>query len=320
LRQTPAAAKGAAAGLSGLSDAARAAADAQMAATKQTLAVEEAFAKLGLTSSATLKKQADEARAAYDTIRASGLATAEDLKAAFEVYAQRAIAANNGVASDALRSEAAMQGVTLETRRAAAAAEGAAAAFGKIARNAGAAADAAKGLAGASNSFLDGGRQADRAVDIESLMYKKGASVEEVKAAGKYFGELYERLSATMLTGNLGNGANAARLTNLANDRAMTQALELARRELATGQAVDLGTSVSDLRKQRLARINYSAGLNGQRAQSDAIRGAGLQAREQPITINFGGSQFSFNAASRNDATRLVDMFKMLESEQQRSS
>jgi len=152
LRQTPAAAKGAAAGLSGLSDAARAAADAQMAATKQTLAVEEAFAKLGLTSSATLKKQADEARAAYKTIKDSGLATAIDLQRAFEIYAEKAIAANGGIATDAIRVEAAMAGVKLKTDEVTESAESAARAYKKIAKGATEAKDAVEGLAKAAEA------------------------------------------------------------------------------------------------------------------------------------------------------------------------
>lgn len=321
-RQTPTVAAGAASGLSGVSDAARAAADAQMAATKQTLAVEAAFARLGLTSSATLKKQATEAREAYDTIKASGLATAEDLKAAFEVYAQRAIAANNGVASDTLRTEAAMQGVRLETQRTADAADGAAAAFGKIARNAGAAADAASGLANASGSFLDGGRQADRAVDVESMLYAQGATIEEAKAAAKYYGELFEREQATTLTGYLGNDQRAARLTNVANDRALRQAIELARVELTTGQQVDIGNSVSDYRKQALANIKYGPSINGQKAQSQAIVSAGRQAISQTyrIDLSFNGKKGAqVSVASESEANQVKNFFRMIEADMRRA-
>lgn len=136
LRETPSVANKAAASVSGLAEKTRKAADEQRALIEKTLAVEQAFAKLGITSSAALKKQADDARAAYDIIKTSGMATAADLKAAFEAYAERAIAANNGIANDALRVEAAMAGVKLKTDKVAESAESAAAAYKKIAKGA----------------------------------------------------------------------------------------------------------------------------------------------------------------------------------------
>ncbi|MCK7579315.1 MAG: hypothetical protein MZV65_28670 [Chromatiales bacterium] len=58
---------------------------------------------------------AEEARAAFETIRDPGVATPADIAAAFTAYAERAIAANDGVADSAVRALAAQLGMTVET-------------------------------------------------------------------------------------------------------------------------------------------------------------------------------------------------------------
>lgn len=156
-------------------------------------------------------------------------------------------------------------------------------------------------------------------VDITSAMYKKGASVEEVKAAQKYYGELYQRSAATMLTGNLGNNYNATTMTNRASSQAMDKALELARIELATGSAVDLGTSISDLQAQALAKIRYGAGVSGPEAQREAIKNAGNTASSQPINITIGGKTTSMSMASTKDAMALTGILRQLESDSGRA-
>lgn len=97
LRETPAAAK----------DAARAAADT-------AAAIEASFRALGVTSSAELTKTATEAQRAYETIKASGTSTAQDIANAFRVAAERAIAANDGIAPAWVRSQAAVRGFRVE--------------------------------------------------------------------------------------------------------------------------------------------------------------------------------------------------------------
>ena len=93
LRETPPASK----------DAARAAAEAaaQIAA---------AFGRLGVTSAADLKLQAEAAQRDYATIKEAGTSTAEDIAAAFKVAAEKAIAANKGIAPTWVEAEAAVRG------------------------------------------------------------------------------------------------------------------------------------------------------------------------------------------------------------------
>ncbi len=84
-------------------------ASAQDAADAAAL-VDAAFGRLGVTSTAKLKQLADSARADFETIRASGTATAEDLSRAFKVAAEAAIAANKGIAPAWVVAEAGVRG------------------------------------------------------------------------------------------------------------------------------------------------------------------------------------------------------------------
>jgi hypothetical protein len=76
--------------------------------------VAEAMKTLGITSDASLKQTAATAREAYDTLRTSGTASARELQDAFAKYAETAIKANGGVASESLKAEAAMRGLSIE--------------------------------------------------------------------------------------------------------------------------------------------------------------------------------------------------------------
>jgi hypothetical protein len=83
------------------------------AATAQATAAEVAgaFERMGIQSKDQLAQAAANAQRDFQLIKASGQATTEGLQTAFKAYAQAAIAANNGVATEALRSQAAMQGL-----------------------------------------------------------------------------------------------------------------------------------------------------------------------------------------------------------------
>lgn len=76
--------------------------------------VETAFQTLGVKSQAELKRTADIAKEAFQTIRESGKAAPRDIEEAFKAYAIAAIEANGGVADSSLKSEAAMVGMRIE--------------------------------------------------------------------------------------------------------------------------------------------------------------------------------------------------------------
>ena len=75
--------------------------------------VEEAFTRMGVTSSAELAKARDASVRDYKIIKDSGLATAQDLQEAFKKVAADAIAANKGIAPEWVKTEAAVRGVTI---------------------------------------------------------------------------------------------------------------------------------------------------------------------------------------------------------------
>ncbi len=74
--------------------------------------VEEAYKKLGLSSQAALAKQAAGLREAYDKLVSAGAALA-DQNTAWAKYAEAAIAANGGVASSIIQTEAMQRGFTV---------------------------------------------------------------------------------------------------------------------------------------------------------------------------------------------------------------
>lgn len=274
--------------------------------------------------------KAAEARALLETVRArrAELAASGELTAAkqAELEAQERSAEIKQVeAQIATETARRMRQLSAETTHAGESAGAASGGYDRLVGSlrgvAHAAREASQEMSSAS-SFLDGGRQADRAVDVESMLYAQGATIEEAKAAAKYYGELFEREQATTLTGYLGNDQRAARLTNVANDRALRQAIELARVELATGQQVDIGNSVSDYRKQALANIKYGPSINGQKAQSQAIASAGRQAISQTyrIDLSFNGKKGAqVSVASESEANQVKNFFRMIEADMRRA-
>jgi hypothetical protein len=97
MRETPAASK-----------------DAIKAAQEAAQAIADAFQRLGITSSADLKLQADSAQRDYKIIKGAGTSTASDIAGAFKKSAEAAIAANNGVAPAWVTAEAAARGYEVQ--------------------------------------------------------------------------------------------------------------------------------------------------------------------------------------------------------------
>jgi len=101
--------------LSGTPGAAAAAASASAASAE---AIAAAFERMGIQSKDALTQAAATAKADFELIKQSGQATAEGLEQAFQKYAEAAISANGGVATESLKAEAAMRGLAIESDRA----------------------------------------------------------------------------------------------------------------------------------------------------------------------------------------------------------
>lgn len=90
------------------------AAQGTKSATEMAKALETAYAALGIVSTEKLKNIADAAKTAFETIKDSGTASADDIGKAFASAAEKAIAANNGLAPAWVKAEAAARGYKIE--------------------------------------------------------------------------------------------------------------------------------------------------------------------------------------------------------------
>lgn len=107
-------ARKAAEGIDTTGDSAKKSASAMKTAEASAADVAAAYERLGITSEAALNAAARNAQRDFEMIRSSGTASARDIQAAFAAYAQRAIAANGGVASATLKAQAAQHGLKIE--------------------------------------------------------------------------------------------------------------------------------------------------------------------------------------------------------------
>lgn len=87
----------------------------QTATTAKATAAEVAgaFERMGIQSKDQLAQAAANAQRDFDLIKASGQATADGLAQAFKAYAEAAIAANGGVATETLRAQAEAYGLEI---------------------------------------------------------------------------------------------------------------------------------------------------------------------------------------------------------------
>lgn len=97
-----------------LRETAPAAGGAKRAAEDAASAIAAAFKALNVTSSAELKAQADLALRSYEVIKNAGTSTAQDIGAAFQAAAEKAIAANNGIAPAWVQAEAGVRGYEIQ--------------------------------------------------------------------------------------------------------------------------------------------------------------------------------------------------------------
>ena len=289
LRKIESSSATAANGLGTLTDATKKAADEQMRLTEKTLAVEAAFEKLGITSSASLKKQADEAKAAYELIKKSGLATARDLQLAFEAYAQRAIDANNGIASDSLRVEAALAGVKLKTEEVAKATEKAASNYREMANSADDAAQAVENLADAQASARGETRASGTMFDPSAEAKARGLPSDVIDAVTKRYDDLVKQ------------AFDGKRFNNKVIG-------EYEYRQIYDQAVRDLSPAIA-----KASRGDYETRTTAPR---QAVQ---VSAFRVDLSIN-RGTATSVNVASRDDADALSEFFRRIEADMSRAS
>ena len=133
-----------------------AAASAGQAAADAAAKIAAAYKDLGITTDAELKQVATRAKASFDALAASGTASARELAAGFKDAADKAIAANNGIAPSWVQAGAAARGYTIEV-------------------------DAA------GKAMLKAGNDGTKA------MQENKAAIDDAAAAARYLAESYER-------------------------------------------------------------------------------------------------------------------------------
>lgn len=286
--------------------AAAAVADLEVSAEQ----VASAFERLGVTSSAELARIAANAKRDFETIRNSGTASTEDIRRAFAVYAERAIEANNGVASAALQVEAAMQGLRIEV-------DASGKAVVRAMTEAATATDsAAQSATRAAGSYAQMATAAKEAADS---MGRIGPNLAAGPQRQSYEGSATAPvLSILNRAEQLGGLELRKQLLDTYNQRAKRQGMRLASTGMADYAAY--WQNANDM----LDRMQIEQEQSSGRYQSNAPRIVEQQPREQIIThrvsvgIGAGRTQ-TINTASQQDAAALVDLLRQLESDMSRA-
>lgn len=193
-------------------------------------AIAAAFAGMGIKTKAELTDMANTAATRFGLIKSSGQATADGLATAWKAMAEAAIAANGGVATETLKSEASMYKLQITTD-----------ATGKSIVNAmGSGAQATQGFTGTVN-------------DARTALERLNDERERGIAAQEKANDLKEREKA--LTDAHYNRDKEGFGLNTAGERAVGGGMSL---NEAVKQAVAQGLSESDA--YRIANQNYTQG------------------------------------------------------------
>lgn len=251
--------------------------------------VEQAFKALGVTSQAELDRLAESARRSFELIRESGTATPREMQQAFAAYAERAIAANDGVADASLRAQAAMYGVRIEADD-----------MGKAVV---AAADA--GAAAMARLKTEAEEVADR-VGVIRREYEGLKGVWD--ADGNLIRQSNERAGGR---GSAGGSANIYSTWAQWDDASLRRAV-----------AGQFGAAVAEAAMEELKRRSNggssSPSLQGARPQSTGAAPRD-SSTSHSVSITIGSRAQTINAATRQDADALVNLLRQLEDAAMRS-
>lgn len=240
-------------------------------ATPGINSVAEAYRALGMKSQEELKASAQTAKEAYDTIKASGTASAQELRAAFTAYAKAAIEANGGVASELLKAEAAARGMTIEI-------DAAGRATVKLAESAGEAAEETRELQQQEKEAAEAAKQqaeASRAaaLDTAALARQMGVGAEQSE---RYTRKLNELIAAQMQAGNASlEVIGAAQRAAADYEAAMTHIDDLTARITAAAQSGSAELAQLVAEGEAAAKVGTTVGeedLSGLRSALSAAK------------------------------------------------
>lgn len=280
------------------------------AANDAAFGIEAAFRRMGVASAAALKKSAEDARRDFNLIRSSGEATARDLSHSFAVYAEKAIAANGGVASSALKAEAAMYKVRIESD---ASGRSVVRSMSEAATATGETADAAERAVHAYRSM------AAEAEAVADSMGRIGPNLAKGPQREDYSGSAS---SAVLSILNRAEQLGGLEMRKQFEEEYLRRAKRQGMRVASFGGAdyADYWNKVSS----DLDRLQIEKERTTGRYESNAPRVVERQPREQVVThrveIGHGpGARTTINTASQQDADALLGLIKRLQDDATRS-
>ena len=255
---------------------------------------------MGIQTKAELTTVADVAKKDFDSIKSSGLATADGLATAFKKYAEAAIAANGGVAPEILKSEAAMYGLQIQ------------------ADSTGQAIIKAMGDGQISTENFTG------SVDAATEALKAQAAAADTAAAAVAAAE--EKKQSGQSTSD-SNAKNIGSMDLVPNDfkneaeaKVWYDAQMKRQRENNRGLVGDMGAKLYNSwldgeYRATLAGIKESQDRAKARDSTDAYgqpvaNAAASPAKTYTVNINLGGQQTTINTASDADAQALIALLQ----------
>lgn len=250
--------------------------------------VAAAFQRMGIQSKDQLAQAAGNAKRDFDLIKASGQATTDGLRTAFKAYAEAAIAANGGVATDTVRVQAAMQGLEVTTDAA-----------GKtIVRTMAEAAAATAGAGSSANAAAGGYRNMARSAE-QAAAAARGLE----SASGRY-----NRPEGGSVTGN-------TRAERLAGQNAVDNSLQFKLREkldagtLTDADLADLQNVVAALeQREQIDRDvdRLSAGAFSLEGMRDRQEWQAVRGRFQDAIASMGSTAAPAESAAPASSSRTV--------------
>lgn len=276
------------------------------AATEGINSVTEAFKTLGMRSPEELRKVADTAKEAFETIRNAGTAAPRQIEEAFLKYAEAAIAANGGVASGMLKAEASARGLVVNTTDAG----------DKIVRAAGATKGLSEGIdkaTGAAGELADKMKEDDKwAKDAAGNIVKVASGPGSWKEWAA--GDLSDMISA-------GEAKRAWRDPKTGASMGVSpEMLEAAQSELerrrgaAASENERESSRLEQLRQESKTAIQAPLPQLPEKAPTPTpTPKATPEGPQQTIRLEFalpGGAPVALNATNNADVTRLLDVLR----------
>jgi TP901 family phage tail tape measure protein len=292
-------------------------ADLKKQADEAAQAIADAFSRAGIKTKTELATVASVAKADFETIKGSGEATADGLREAFKKYAEAAIASNNGVATETLKSEAAMRGLAIQTDS-----------TGKTIISAmGSGSDATQRFGGnVRNTTADIERQTEALRVLQTLADRTAAPVANKDKISKDnpYGLTSDGLKANKDGSAAGTSNNtlpidlAYKIKN-ASDTGQSVNMTQAELDTAKTQAKNALNFIQEMSKLSAGSVSIQA-LNDAQALVNATNSGRVNVTDKPsstqslnsytVNLNINGQNTPVKVASESDAQALIAALK----------